>query len=88
MTLLAGDLKEELAPRLDGEKTILVKMIPGKRPEVTFTGLWTGKYIAAASNSIAKAYRVSRRNVVRPRAEIVGKPTPQIVEEKKEVVNG
>jgi hypothetical protein len=84
MVLLAGDLRDELAPKGDGEKTILLKMIPGQRPEVTFTGLWTGKYIAAATNSIAKAYRVGRRNITRPRVDTRTTTTPQNAEVKKE----
>jgi len=77
MCLLAGDLINELAPLIDGEKTIFVKMVAGQKPEIVFTGFWTGKYIAAATNSIAKAYRVSRRNIVKPRALIVEAQTPQ-----------
>jgi len=86
MALTAGSLRQELAPKVDGEKTILLKMIPGQRPEVTFTGMWTGKYIAAATNSIAKAYRVARRNITSPRVSIVDNQiTPQKVERKGEV---
>jgi hypothetical protein len=82
--LTAGDLKAELAPSVDGEKTILLKMVPGKRPEVVFTGFWTGKYIAAATNSIAKAYRVARRNIIKPRMSVEETLTPQNAVEKKE----
>lgn len=80
----ASDLRDELRPNVDGEKTILLKMCIGKRPDVTFTGFWTGKYIAAATNSIAKAYRVARRNIMRPPMKMVETLTPQDGVEKKE----
>lgn len=53
---LASDLKQ----RLEEEKTIVLRMVPGQRPDVTFTGFWTGKFVQAAQNSISKAYRLRR----------------------------
>ena len=41
-------VKEE---KVEEEKTILVKMTPGQRPEVFFSGFWNGKLIKAAMNS-------------------------------------
>ena len=68
--LKAGDLSNELQgnykQRMEEEKTILINLIPGKRPTVTFTGFWNGKLIRAAMDSIAKAYRVRRHRVSRP----------------------
>ena len=61
MELKAEDLRDALRPDVEGEKTILIKMTPGKRPDVTFTGSWSGKYIKGAIDSIAKAYRVTKR---------------------------
>ena len=84
MESTAESLRDALAPKVDGEKTILLKMSPGKKPEVAFTGFWTGRYIDAAMNSIAKAYRVTRRNLTRPPVKMVDNPTPQNVVEKKE----
>jgi hypothetical protein len=79
--LKAGDLREELAPkedRIDGKKTIFLEMEPGKRPLVAFTGFWSGKYISAAMNSVAKAYRTQRaRRITRPSVDTGDKPTPQ-----------
>ena len=77
MGLRAEELREELRPLVDGEKSLLLKIIPGHRPEVTFIGTWSGKYIKAAIDSIAKAYRVARRNITTPRVQNVGIITPQ-----------
>ena len=63
MELKAEDLRDALRPDVEGEKTILIRMTPGKRPDVTFTGAWTGKFIKGAIDSIAKAYRVAKRRV-------------------------
>ena len=54
--VLADDAKE----RIEGEKTVNVKMVYGQRPEVNFTGFWSGKFISGAMNAIAKAYRLQR----------------------------
>ena len=43
--------------RLEGERTIQIRVVPGKQPEVVFTGFWTGKYVKAAQNSLSRAYR-------------------------------
>ena len=66
MALTAGELRDELRPSVEGEKTLLIEISPGKRPEVTFTGAWSGKYIKAAMDSVAKAYRITRRRVMTP----------------------
>ncbi len=79
--LKAGDLREELAPKgdkVDGEKTLFMKLIPGQRPEVVFTGAWSGKYITAAMNSIAKAYRTQRlRRITKPSVDTGANLPPQ-----------
>jgi hypothetical protein len=72
MASRAEELRDELRPEIEGEKTLILKMLPGKRPEVVFTGAWSGKYIKAAMDSIAKGYRVSRRRVLLPTREEVG----------------
>ena len=41
--------------RKEEEKTILVSIKQGFRPEVVFTGFWSGKFIKGAMDSIAKA---------------------------------
>jgi hypothetical protein len=74
MVLTAGDLINELRPPVDGEKSLTLTISPGKRPVVIFTGMWTGKYIKAAMDSIAKCYRVSGRTTRR-----MGEtPTPKV----------
>ena len=82
MELKAGDLTEELKPGSvdSGVRELSLKIIPGKRPEVTFTGFWTGKYIKAAMDSIAKGYRMCRRRVILP--------TQKVVEEKQQIAEG
>ena len=77
MTVKAGDLKDILAPSngvtVDGEKTLTLRIIPGQRPSVVFSGFWTGKYIKAAMDSIAKAYRLTRRRVLPSTLEVMEK---------------
>ncbi len=81
MPLLAKDLSEELKPNVEGEKWLTLKIIPGHRPEVTFTGLWTGQYIKAAIDGIAKAYRLRGRDEIRR----MGKPQPTVDVETNQV---
>ena len=75
MGLRAEELRDELRPKVEGEKSLLLTISPGKRPEVVFTGFWTGKYIKAAMDSIAKCYRVARRTAILPASKLV---EPQI----------
>lgn len=58
--LLSGGLAATMEQRLEEERTIVIRMIAGQRPEVTLTGFWNGKFIRAAMDSIAKAYRLRR----------------------------
>ena len=62
---LEGTYKE----RMEEEKSIVLTMTLGKRPEVAFTGFWNFRFIKAAMNSIAKAYRLRRFKPIRPEAE-------------------
>ena len=80
MNLKAEELRDELRPSVEGEKTLTIKMVPGKRPEVTFTGAWTGKYIKGAIDSIAKAYRVTRRRVIPPTPKVEASQTQAVPE--------
>ena len=77
MALTAKDISSELAPKMEEEKTLSIRLIPGKKPEVTFTGLWSGKFINAAMNSIAKAYRMRRGKVIPPTVKMEAPITPQ-----------
>ena len=71
----AEELRDELRPGVEGEKSLLLTIRPGKRPEVVFTGFWTGKYIKAAMDSIAKCYRVARRQAITPASKVEITPT-------------
>ena len=55
-------------------KTLFIKMIPGHRPEVTFTGFWTGRMLRPLMSTIARAYRTRKNNVVnvKPKQEDKG----------------
>ena len=59
---LMGSYKE----RMEEEKTIFLVFKPGERPSVNFTGFWSGKFIRAAMDSIAKAYRMAKSRPSRP----------------------
>lgn len=83
MGLRAEELRDELRPTVDGEKSLLLKIIPGKRPEVVFTGFWTGKYIKAAMDSIAKCYRVARRTAILPASKVAETSTQALPEGRK-----
>lgn len=67
--ITAAELQQELSgsydERIKEDKTIVIKLIYGKKPEVTFTGFWTGKLINSATNSIARAYRTYRAQAIR-----------------------
>jgi len=83
---LASALSGTPQERMEEEKTIFLKYTPGKRPEVTFTGFWSGKFIKAAMDSISRSYRLRRRDITRPvRANPEVEPKPD--EGKKEVAN-
>ena len=57
---LSDGLMGNPVERMTEEKTMLLKLIPGQRPMVIFTGFWNGKFIKAAMNGIARAYRKRR----------------------------
>jgi hypothetical protein len=81
-----SDLSEVLKERVEEEKKIVLRMLPGKKPEIVFSGFWSGKYIKAAMDSIAKAYRLHGREVRRtPNLNLGEQVTPQAtVVDKKE----
>ncbi|MBU2052497.1 hypothetical protein KKH13_04810 [Patescibacteria group bacterium] len=74
-------LSELLAPVKEERREMSIIMIPGQKPIVEFKGIWSGKYITAAMNSVAKAYRIQARNMVRPRITAVGVTNTQPVAE-------
>jgi len=63
---LSEALQEKTDERINGDKTIFLKMTVGKRPDVTFTGFWSGKFIRAAMDSISRSYRLRRNSASRP----------------------
>ena len=75
---LAGALQGTAKERLEEERTIVLTMTAGQRPVVNFTGFWSGKFIRAAMDSIARAYRLRRNSASRPiggrKQEQVAKP--------------
>jgi hypothetical protein len=80
-----SELSDVLKDRVEEEKKLMLRILPGKKPEVTFTGFWSGKYIKAAMDSIAKAYRVQGRDVRRAPSSTGEQVTQQAtVVEKKE----
>lgn len=83
MELKAEDLRDELRPSVDGEKSLTLKITPGQRPVVSFTGTWTGKYIKAAMDSIAKCYRITRRSVLTPTHKVETTKTQENPEGRK-----
>jgi len=81
---LAGTPQQRME---EEERTILLKYIPGKRPEVVFTGFWTGKFIKGAINAISRAYRLRKYRPSRPTFGGVRNATMD-GGEKKEVNHG
>ena len=80
-----SELSEVLKERVEEEKKIVLRILPGKKPEVTFSGFWSGKYIKAAMDSIAKAYRIHGRDARRTPSLTGEQVTPQVtVVDKKE----
>jgi len=81
-------LTEALKTKIEEEKTLTLRILPGKRPEVEFHGFWTGKFIRSAMDSIAKAYRVHGRAVRTAPSGTREVATSQINVEKKEIGDG
>ena len=80
---LSQGLQGTYEQRMQEEKTILLKMVPGKKPNVMFTGFWNGHFIKAAMDSIAKAYRLARYRPTMVRRE--NKPqTPEMVKQNSQ----
>lgn len=61
---LSGTFKE----RMEEEKSILITLRYGSRPEVKFSGFWNGKLISSAMNAISRSYRVLRHKNIRTHA--------------------
>ena len=61
---LSSVLQGTVEQRKEEEKTIVIRMIEGQRPEVDFTGFWTGKLMKAAINGLSRAYRLRRHRMI------------------------
>ncbi len=70
--LTANTLKSQLGgsyeERLKQDRTIVLTMRMGEKPEVVFTGFWNGKLVGNATNAISRAYRVQRHKNIRANA--------------------
>lgn len=70
----ARDLKHALGGSIEErekeEKTIVLKMSLGQRPEVEFYGFWNGKLVNNAINAISRAYRLLRHKAIRTNANV------------------
>lgn len=66
----AVDLSKELAgsydERMREDKTIVITLSYGKKPDVVFTGFWSGKLVSSATNAIARSYRLLKYKNIRP----------------------
>lgn len=56
-------------------KSIFIKMVPGERPQIDFMGFWNGRMLQAAINSISKAYRTRRHDVLNTKRKEEGNET-------------
>lgn len=52
--------------RAEETKTLSLTFAPRQRPDVVFTGQWSGRLVKAAFNAISKAYRHRRYKQIRP----------------------
>lgn len=59
---LGGDVKTS-------ERSLTLVMKPGEKPKITFVGYWDGKFVQAAINSISKAYRLRRYEIVKTKGD-------------------
>lgn len=77
--LTAKDLKQHLGgtinQRIEEDRSIVLTMKHGERPEVQFNGFWNGRLIKNAQNAIARSYRERRHKHMRANASIPNKET-------------
>lgn len=75
--LTAKDLKQHLGgtinERIEEDRSIVLTMKHGERPEVQFNGFWNGRLIKNAQNAIARSYRERRHKQVRAHASTPNK---------------
>lgn len=68
--VLKSSLGGSFEDRMQEEKTIVLTLNYGKRPEVVFSGFWNGKLVNNAMNAISRSYRLQRHKVIRANATI------------------
>lgn len=76
-TLTAKDFKQELSgtmnQRLVEDRSIVLTMKHGERPEVQFNGFWNGRLVHNAMNALSRCYRQLRHKQVRAHADVPNK---------------
>jgi len=75
--LNARDLSQELSgsinARMEEDRSIILTMKHGERPEVDFNGFWNGRLVKNAMNAISRGYRLRRHKQVRAHADVPNK---------------
>jgi hypothetical protein len=71
-TLRAAELKSGLAgtpeERDKEDRSIVLTMKHGEKPEVIFNGFWNGRLVQNAMNAISRGYRLRRHKAIRANA--------------------
>jgi hypothetical protein len=57
-------------------KTALIVFKHNLKPEIIFTGFWSGRLIHSAQNALSKAYRLSKYRISRPDTKVVSEEIP------------
>ena len=74
---IAKDLKQALSgtinERMEEDRSIVLTMKHGERPEVVFTGFWNGRLVNNAMNALSRNYRLRRHKQVRANAAVPNK---------------
>lgn len=72
--LTAKDLKQGLSgsleDRMKEDRTIVLTMKHGEKPNVSFSGFWNGHLVKNAMNAISRCYRLRRHKQVRANATV------------------
>jgi hypothetical protein len=81
-------LTNALRPSGEHERTAFIKISPTGRPEIAFTGVWSGRLIKVAQIALPKSYRLRKlaeADRIRKReAEIKAAEAKKKSEKKKE----
>ena len=75
--LTAKDLKQGLAgtvnQRMEEDRSIVLTMKHGEKPDVNFNGFWNGHLVKNAMNAISRGYRLRRHKDIRAHASVPNK---------------